>query len=202
MNSGKQSKVYSHGINAESRKRLLKTGGKALWQFYSLLLHPLPGWSADDLADGSLYFQCGALGPSSRGSTADLTCKFLCLSVLICLRATWGADYKALIFVLPNSESTQGWKIAGTAQKHCKAMKSPQRTGAKTMTETYDRLPKAKEEKPRRNLGKLGHSKVPRYTGELRKPCMCLGQATCSTKPWEYLKLSPLANCSLDASNK
>lgn len=111
MNSGKQSKVYSNGMNAESRKRQLKTGRKALRQFYSLLLHPLPSRTARSLQEGSLYFQRGALVPDSRGSRVDLTWKLLRLSVQTGLRATWGADYTALTFVLPNSESTQGWKI-------------------------------------------------------------------------------------------
>lgn len=39
----------------------------------------------------------------------------------------------------------------GPAPKHCEATTSPQPTVAKRVTETYNRLPKAKEEKPRRN---------------------------------------------------
>ena len=104
--------------------------------------------------DISPHAQRGILGPGSGEGRKHLICKEL----FVCSKLLWGSIKtwsKRLLFVSPNLELT-GRKSAGIPQKHFfKKSNSSHHLGQKSMTEAYNRVPKAWKEKLRREYTQI-----------------------------------------------
>ena len=133
------------------------------------------------------FLQCVTHVSGSREKRADIIYKLLCFSVLSggYLKDDTGIH---LCFTKPGNPS--GRKSGGHWLKTLYGDQKPHNClRTKIMVDIYNRPPKAREEKLRREIffGKLGHSEAVMHTGEFRGPCTHSRQGTCSEKIWQTL---------------